>query len=153
MTELPSLKHIKNLRIVLALMTKSLAAYSFGHAKEIKQMHNDETSRRHVPLINTVVTILDQNDKLKTLCLSGSIIADDKSSEAQTGVKIQADGKLLLDHDFMMNIFSDLQIPELEAYLKYEFEEKMGNGTGSKKCSDRVLANREAMTELFWPTK
>lgn len=53
----------------------------------------------------------------------------------------------------MMNMFSELQIPELDSYLSYEFEEKMGNGTGSSKRSDRVLAKGEAMAELFWPTK
>ena len=79
--ELPSLSHIKKLRTVLSLMTKSLTAYSLGNAKVWKQLHTDETEQRRTSLVNVVMTLLDNDDTLKTICLSGSIIAEDKTSE------------------------------------------------------------------------
>ncbi len=70
-------------------------------------------------------------------------------------VEIQSDGLLLLDQDFIMNIFSLLyeEIPPLKQYLNYHFEEKEGNVIGSNKEHDRVLAIDEAMAELFYPQK
>ena len=82
--ELPSLKHIKNIQKVLSLITKSLAAYSLGNAKVWKQLHTDETEQRRTSLVNVVITLLDNDDNLKNICLSGSIIAEDKSSEEQS---------------------------------------------------------------------
>ena len=82
--ELPSLKHIKNLQTVLSLITKSLAAYSLGNAKVWKQLHMDDTERRRKSLVNVVMTLLDNDYYLKTICLSGLIIAKDKSSEKQS---------------------------------------------------------------------
>ena len=73
--ELPSLKHIKNLQIVLSLITKSLVAYSLGNSKVWKQIHTYETERHRTSLVNVVMTLLDNDDNLKTVCLSGSIIA------------------------------------------------------------------------------
>ena len=70
-------------------------------------------------------------------------------------VDIQSDGLLLLEQDFIMNIFSPLheEIPPLKQYLDYHFEEKEGNVIGSNKEHDRVLAIDEAMAELFYPQK
>lgn len=42
--ELPSLKHIKNLRTTLWLVTKTLAAYQIGNGKVLKHLHNDGTN-------------------------------------------------------------------------------------------------------------
>ena len=81
--ELPSLKHIKNLRTVLCLVTKSLAAYSLAKAKNWKQMHNDETSRRHASLTNIVMGVITQDDDFRTICVSGSIIAEDGTADEQ----------------------------------------------------------------------
>ena len=69
---------------MLSLITKSLAAYSLSNVKVWKQLHTDETERRRTSLVNVVMTLLDNNDNLKTTCLSGSIIAEDKSSEEQS---------------------------------------------------------------------
>ena len=68
-------------------------------------------------------------------------------------VSIQADGSLLLDHDFIMNIFSSLypELPAFKEYLEYHLEEKEGNVIGSHNAEERVLAIDEAMAELFWP--
>ena len=70
-------------------------------------------------------------------------------------VKIEADGLLILDHEFMINIFSPLyeQLPEFKKDFYYLLEEKEGNTIGSKKRSDRVLSIYEALSELFYPVK
>ena len=81
--ELPSLTHIKNLRTVLCLVTKSLAAYSLAKAKEWKQMHNDEKSRRHTSLTSIVMGIITKDDKFRTICISCSIIAEDDTADEQ----------------------------------------------------------------------
>ena len=69
-------------------------------------------------------------------------------------LKVQSDGSLLLDHDFIMNIFSSLrdELPEFDRYLDYYFEEKEGSVVGSQNKDDHVLAIDEALAELFWPT-
>ena len=81
--ELQSLKHIKNLRTMLCLVTKSLAAYSLANTKDWKQMHNDETSRCHASLTNIVMGIITKDDKFRTICVSGSIIAEDGTADKQ----------------------------------------------------------------------
>ena len=81
--ELPSLKHIKNLRTVLCLVTKSLAAHSLANAKDWKQMHNDETSRHHASLTNIVMGIVTEDDEFRTICVSGSIISEDGTADKQ----------------------------------------------------------------------
>ena len=70
-------------------------------------------------------------------------------------VDVKGDGALLLDDNFIMNIFSPLyeEIPPLKEYLDYHFEEKEGNVIGSCKEHERVLAIDEAMAELFFPQK
>ena len=57
-------------------------------------------------------------------------------------VEIQSDGSLLLEQEFIMNIFSLLyeEIPPLKEYLDYHFEEKEGNVIGSNMEHDCVLA-------------
>ena len=70
-------------------------------------------------------------------------------------IKIEADGLLILDHEFMMKIFSPLygQLLEFKKDFDYLLEEKEGNIIGSKKRSDRVLSIDEALSELFYPVK
>jgi hypothetical protein len=48
-------------------------------------------------------------------------------------VEIQSDGVLLLEQEFIMNIFASLyeEIPPLKVYLDYHFQEKEGNVIGS----------------------
>jgi hypothetical protein len=96
--ELPSLKHIKNLRTVLSYITKALAAYRLAHAKEWKQLHTDETSRRQVSIVNVVISILRADNELKTICMSGSIISKDGTADEQSRAIIGAfneSGRLL----------------------------------------------------------
>jgi hypothetical protein len=70
-------------------------------------------------------------------------------------VDVQGDGALMLDKNFIMNIFSPLyeEIPPLKEYLDCHFEEKEGNVIGSHKQMECVLAIDEAMAELFFPQK
>ncbi len=70
-------------------------------------------------------------------------------------VDVQGDGALMLDENFIMNIFSPLyeEILPLKEYLNYHFEEKEGNVIGSHKQMEHVLAINQAMAELFFPQK
>jgi hypothetical protein len=70
-------------------------------------------------------------------------------------VQVESDGEKMLDEDFIMNIVSPLyeELPELEEYLTYFFEEKESNVVGSYSRSDRVLAIDLAKCEVFYPTR
>ena len=81
--ELPSLRYIQRSRTVLLWVTKTLAAMRIAGAKKWKQAHTDETSRRKKSLVNLVMTVLQNNDMLKTICLSGCIIAKDSTADEQ----------------------------------------------------------------------
>lgn len=82
--ELPSLKHIKNLRTTLWLVSRTLAAFQIGKAKLLKQLHTDGTNRRQTSLINVVISFLTENDEFRTICLDGAIIAEDGTAEQQS---------------------------------------------------------------------
>jgi len=43
--EIPSIKHIRNLRTVLLTKTKTLASLLVAKSKQIKQVHTDKTSK------------------------------------------------------------------------------------------------------------
>ena len=68
-------------------------------------------------------------------------------------IEIQGDGSLLLEEDFIMNIFASLydELPPFKEYQNYHLEEKEGNVIGSRKEEERVLTIDEAMVELLWP--
>jgi len=70
-------------------------------------------------------------------------------------VEVESDGELMLDEDFIMNIFSPLyaELPELKEYLTYYFEEKESNVIGSCSQGNRVLAIDLAKCEVFYPTQ
>ena len=75
---LPSLNH-------MFLMSKTISAYLLGKAKAWRRLHTDETCRRQTSLVNVVVGFsTNDSDDLKTICLNGSIIAEDGSAEAQS---------------------------------------------------------------------
>ena len=75
--ELPSLAHIRHMRTVLASTSKTLATLRLARAPEWKQFHTDETYRIQKSRVKAVVSILDTDGKLKTMCLSSSIVAKD----------------------------------------------------------------------------
>ena len=63
--------------------------------------------------------------------------------------KIRDNGELLLDEEFMMNIFNDLseQIKPFNDYLEYIFNEKKGAAVGRRKKPDDGL-NEGSHAEL-----
>jgi hypothetical protein len=70
-------------------------------------------------------------------------------------VQVECDGEKMLDKDFIMNIFSPLyaELPELEEYLKYYFEEKELNVVGPYSRNEHVLEIDLANCEVFYPTR
>ncbi len=60
-----------------------------------------------------------------------------------------------LDEDFIMRIFSPLyvELPELEQYLTYFFEEKESDVIGSCSQGDRVVAIDLAKCEVCYPMR
>ncbi len=82
--ELPSLRYIRNSRTTLWLVTKTLAAYQLGKAKDWKQLHNDETSRRQTSLVNVVMSYLTEDDEFRTICLNSAIIAENGMASSQS---------------------------------------------------------------------
>jgi hypothetical protein len=88
--ELPSVKHIKSLRAVLSTVTKTLAAYQLGHARNWKQLHTDEMSRRQISIVNVVISIINNDNELCTICMSGSIIPKDGTADEQSRAIISA---------------------------------------------------------------
>ncbi len=90
MNELPGLKHIKNLRTVLLYVTKTLAAYQLGHARNWKQLHTNEMSRCQVSIVNVVISIINNKNELKMVCMLGSIISKDGMADEQSRAIIGA---------------------------------------------------------------
>lgn len=83
---LPSIKHIKNLRTAMYTVTKTLAAYQLGKAKQWRQCHSDETSRRQTSLLNLLMGVVTEDNEFKALCIDLAIIAEDGSAEEQSRV-------------------------------------------------------------------
>ena len=71
-------------------------------------------------------------------------------------ISVSEDGELLLDEDFMMNIFSDIGdcVDPFADYITHLFEEKQSNGvSGSRRKEDKVLPFDLLRAELFYPTR
>ena len=70
-------------------------------------------------------------------------------------VAIQADGTLILNYNFMMGIFGDLQteLPEFNTYMTWYFEEKENNLIGSTSKAQCVLSVDKGTEMLFYPTE
>jgi hypothetical protein len=67
--------------------------------------------------------------------------------------EVKFGGKKMLDEDFIISIFLPLyeDLPELEEYLTYFFEEKESNVVGSYSQSDRVLQSILLSARYFTP--
>lgn len=88
------------MRTVVLRVTKTLAALRVGKSPKWKQLHTDETSRRQISLVNVVVGLLGSDGVLRSICLSGSIIAKDSTAENQSRAIIASfseSAKLLAD--------------------------------------------------------
>jgi len=70
-------------------------------------------------------------------------------------IAIQSDGSLILDYDFMIGIFADLQkeMPEFNTYMTWFFNKKECNTIGSSSKSQRVLSVDKGAEMLFYPTE
>ncbi len=88
--ELPCLKSIWNMQTVLLRTTKPLAAYRLGSADAWQQLHTDKTSLRQISLVNVVVGLIGSDGILRSICLLGSIIAEDSTAENQSRVIISS---------------------------------------------------------------
>jgi hypothetical protein len=109
--DLPSLKHTKNLRMVLLYITKTIAAYQLDHARDWTQLHTDKTSRHKCSIVNVIISILNDDNNLKTICMSGSIISTDGMADEQSCAIIGAfnDSRRLLQewHDMTAAMYPD----------------------------------------------
>ena len=98
--ELPCLKTIRNMRTVVLRVAKTLAAYRISKSPKWTQLHTDETSHRQISLVNVVVGLLGSDGALRSIFLSGSIIAEDSTAENQSRAIIASfneSAKLLAD--------------------------------------------------------
>ncbi len=50
----------------------------------------DETSRRQVSIVNVVISIINNDNQLRTICMSGSIISKDGTADEQSRAIISA---------------------------------------------------------------
>jgi hypothetical protein len=72
-------------RTLLLRTTKTLiAAYQLGKERSWKQLHTNDTGRRQKQLVNVVINIINESGNFKSICLSGSIIAEDLTAEEQS---------------------------------------------------------------------
>ena len=80
--QLPSLSFIRECRVAIQIIGETLTAYRLANAPKWEQVFTDGTSRRQISLQNLVIGLLDDN-VLKPLILSSSIIPEDETSENQ----------------------------------------------------------------------
>ena len=69
--------------------------------------------------------------------------------------KISSDGLLILDKDFMMNIFSDV-VDEVEPFgkcLHFMFKKKASNPVGTRDKESKIQPYQLLLEELFYPTR
>jgi hypothetical protein len=69
--------------------------------------------------------------------------------------KIANDGEMMLDKEFMMNIFEPIadQVEPFAEYLEFIFENKEGHALGSREKVDKWLPFDELHAELLFPTQ
>ena len=68
-------------RTLLLRTTKTLAAYQLGKERSCKQLHTNETGRQQKQLVNVVINIINESGDFKSICLSGSIIAESRQQK------------------------------------------------------------------------
>ncbi len=69
--------------------------------------------------------------------------------------KIANDGEMMLDEEFMMNIFEPIvdQVEPFAEYLEFIFENKEGHALRSREKANKWLPSDELCAELFFPTQ
>jgi hypothetical protein len=70
-------------------------------------------------------------------------------------IKISSDGALLMDKDFVMNIFSDIveEVELFDKYLNFMFNKKSSNPVGTRNRDHNVQPYQLLREELFYPTR
>ncbi len=69
--------------------------------------------------------------------------------------KIANDGEMMLDKEFIMNMFEPIvdQVEPFAEYLEFTFENKEGHALGSREKAIKWLPFDELRTELFFPSR
>jgi hypothetical protein len=80
-------------QIVLLQTTKTLVKFCLGKAISWKQLHNDKTGHRQKQLVNVVINLVNEGGDFKSICLSGSIIAEDSTAKEQSWAIITSFGE------------------------------------------------------------
>ena len=80
--EVPSVHFCQDMRIVVRILTETLAAYQLGQVEDWWQLFTDGTSRRQIALETIVIGLEDEEDgKLRSLILSSACTLTGESSE------------------------------------------------------------------------
>ena len=58
-----------------------------------KQLHTDKMGRRQKQLVNSVINIINEAGDFQSICLSGSIIAEDSTAKDQSRAIIASFGE------------------------------------------------------------
>ena len=92
--EIPCVRHIQVLRTVLSDVTQAVAGKTIAESTKIKQLHTDGTSHKGTEIVNIVCSILNQDKKLKTICLSSDIIPEDGTAACKSAAIINQFSKI-----------------------------------------------------------
>jgi hypothetical protein len=79
--EVPSVDFCRKMRIVLRILTETLAAYQLAKQEQWHQLFTDGTGRRQVALETILVALEDDDGKLRPLILSSAHVLEGESSE------------------------------------------------------------------------
>ena len=82
--EIPCVRHIQVLHTVLSAVTQAVAGNTIAESTKITQLHPDRTSHKGTEIVNIVCSILNKDNKLKTICLAGNIIPADGTAACQS---------------------------------------------------------------------
>ena len=79
--EVPSIHFCQDMRIVLRILTETLAAYQLAQQKQWHQLFTDGTSRRQIALETLLIALEDDDGKLRPLILSAACVLEGETSE------------------------------------------------------------------------
>ena len=80
------IKYIRNMRSDFYLLTKCLEGKAIGNPIWVKQLNSDVTSHKVTEIINVILGVHTNNNKLRTICLAGDITPEDGTVEYQSAV-------------------------------------------------------------------
>ena len=79
--EVPSVDFCRQMRIVLRILTETLAAYQLAKQEQWLQLFTDGTGRRQIALETVLIALEDADGKLRPLILSSAVVLKGESSE------------------------------------------------------------------------